>query len=201
MKKLAILFIISGIMAIIQGDHFAHIIIGLLCIGIGVWLYKRKPIKTTKKKSTRKKKNTYTFRVAGVTKDGRQSIIKKMVKDWKEFNEDDIYDGLKNSEIEDYGKVYEVDIENWGKIDLIPEPDNEYDPNAIKVVHEEFGMLGYVPADETEKVKEIIKNDYKLNWKIVGGNYKYYDDYEDKLKIETLTYGIEIRLIFEEASD
>lgn len=32
-------------------------------------------------------------------------------------------------------------------VELVPEPDNAYDPHAIRVVSASGGMLGYVPAD------------------------------------------------------
>ena len=37
---------------------------------------------------------------------------------------------------------------------LVPEPDNKYDPNAIKVLGYDGKMLGYIPKDKTELVHE-----------------------------------------------
>lgn len=193
MKILAIVLMLAGIGGIISGD----VLPGILLLVIGLLLFKKK--KNNKKAITVKthiksNDNAYTFRVAGVTKEGRQGTIKQIVKDWKECNPDDVYEGMSNKEIkEDDIEVYEADIENWCDIELVPEPDNQYDSNAIKVISD-FGMLGYVPASETSKVKEIMTKDYSLSWRLIGGKYKYYDDYEDKVKIETLTYGIEINL-------
>lgn len=34
-------------------------------------------------------------------------------------------------------------------VDLIKEPQNQYDPRAIKVWHKDAGMLGYIPAVST----------------------------------------------------
>lgn len=39
---------------------------------------------------------------------------------------------------------------------LIPEPGNEYDPNAIKVVHSDGTLLGYVPSVKIEEVRAFI---------------------------------------------
>lgn len=203
MRVLSIILILAGIGGFMEKEFFP----GFILLIIGIILFK----KSKKRKSNNKKdkdlanvkkvdyskrfaKNTYTFRVAGVTKEGRQGTIKEIVKDWKEYNPDDIYEGMSNKDIKDLDiEVYEADIYNWCNIELIPEPDNKYDPNAIKVVSE-FGMLGYVPANETSKVRKIMEEDYSLNWELVGGKYKYFDDYEDKVKIETLNYGIEIHL-------
>lgn len=42
-----------------------------------------------------------------------------------------------------------------------PEPKNKYDKNAIKILKADDGRhLGYIPADETEYVREFIKNDF-----------------------------------------
>ena len=40
---------------------------------------------------------------------------------------------------------------------LIPEPTNEFDPNAIKIVHEGNIHLGYIPADSTGHVRKNFK--------------------------------------------
>lgn len=55
-------------------------------------------------------------------------------------------------------------------ITLVPEPDNIYDPDAIKV--EDSGWhIGYVPAVETDEVHEIIKKDHiaYIEHKSIGG--------------------------------
>ena len=40
-------------------------------------------------------------------------------------------------------------------LELIPEPENEHDPNAIKVIVD-GQHIGYVPADKCAKVKKIL---------------------------------------------
>ena len=44
--------------------------------------------------------------------------------------------------------------EFWCK--LIPEPTNEFDPNAIKIVHEGNIHVGYIPADCTDIVRSLV---------------------------------------------
>ena len=39
---------------------------------------------------------------------------------------------------------------------LIAEPNNKYDPNAIKIVSYDGRHLGYIPADETEAVRKFL---------------------------------------------
>lgn len=215
MKILAIILILGGVGGILDGEF----LFGLLLLVGGVFLFKNKTKTENNKKSlkensnidtksaikvetinnnnnnnTKSNKNTYTFRIVGITYEGREKNIKEIVNDWKECNPEDLYFGMKNKEIADeYENIYEVDVYDWCDIKLIPEPDNKHDPNAIKVVSD-FGMLGYVPADETKKVKGIIEKEHDLQWKIIGGKYKYYDDAEDKVRTKTLTYGVEIYL-------
>ena len=38
---------------------------------------------------------------------------------------------------------------------LVPEPDNEYDPDAIKIVAEDRHHLGYIPTDQTDFVRSM----------------------------------------------
>jgi hypothetical protein len=43
---------------------------------------------------------------------------------------------------------------------LVPEPDNEYDPNAIKVIAEDRHHLGYIPTDQTDFVRSLAANEF-----------------------------------------
>ena len=38
---------------------------------------------------------------------------------------------------------------------LVPEPENEFDPNAIKVVAEDSHHLGYIPSNQTDFVRSM----------------------------------------------
>lgn len=46
--------------------------------------------------------------------------------------------------------------------DLIPEPDNKYDPNAIRV-YVKGKHIGYVPQKKTVKVKSILPTVYEID--------------------------------------
>ena len=145
-------------------------------------------------------KKEITFRVAGITMEDRQKRIKDAVKEEREFAE--LYEGWSNKEIlEMYSegeRVYELNINGYSEIELIPEPGNKFDPNAIKVIHEDIGHVGYVPATYCKKVKKAIEEGYELEWKLLGGKYKYIEFDDDKcddvVKTTTDTYGIEITL-------
>ena len=43
---------------------------------------------------------------------------------------------------------------------LVPEPDNEYDPDAIKIVAEDRHHLGYIPGGQTELVCSLSANEF-----------------------------------------
>lgn len=50
---------------------------------------------------------------------------------------------------------------------LVPEPDNEFDPNAIKVVHQDGTHLGYIPAKETATVRMYLGEKFK-KYPVIG---------------------------------
>ena len=60
---------------------------------------------------------------------------------------------------------------------LIPEPKNDYDPNAIMVKCEDGKHLGYVPEDLTYNVRDAIGEDFQ-RWKITGHIDEREDEYE-----------------------
>ena len=45
------------------------------------------------------------------------------------------------------------------------EPENEYDPNAIKILvrGEAYGMAGYVGREFTEQIKKIMSKSYRID--------------------------------------
>ena len=89
----------------------------------------------------------YQIRVAGVTAENRQKILKAL------YN----HPMLNSSAL---------------RFTLVPEPDNQYDPNAVAVYISEKYVVGYVPKGNIlqEKVKAGVKFD--CSGVIVGG----YDD-------------------------
>lgn len=154
------------------------------------------PVKTTEQKH-------FFFNVAGISKTNDkgqdiQRLIREYVKRELEFHED-AYDGMTNKEIFESGeeKVYEVNLSGSYEIIFEPEPENPYDPKAIKVIHGDIGHVGYVPQDFTDQMHYVLKNkDYEIEWKLIGGKYKYVDYDEDKVKTKTLNYGIVIDVYY-----
>ena len=62
--------------------------------------------------------------------------------------------------------------------EVVPEPTNQYDPNAIKIVHQDGKHLGYVPAEDTAQLREWVKN--KFPYKCYGEIFQDEDYDEDR---------------------
>ena len=86
----------------------------------------------------------YQFRVAGVTAENRQKILKAL------YNHP-----MLNSSVLCF--------------DLVPEPENPYDPNAVAVYIGQKYIIGYVPKGNViqQKVKDGVQFD--VSGTIVGG--------------------------------
>jgi len=72
-----------------------------------------------------------------------------------------IFDNLRILKIA--GINYQQDIDRYvGRVAcaLVPEPDNEYDPDAIKVVAEDRHHLGYIPSGQTNLVCSLTANEF-----------------------------------------
>lgn len=55
-------------------------------------------------------------------------------------------------------KYTKYPIFRTSKVELIPEPENKHDENAIKVLIDDV-HLGYVPRNQTEEIHEELKNE------------------------------------------
>ena len=72
-----------------------------------------------------------------------------------------IYDNLRILKIA--GINHRPDICRYvGRVEcaLVPEPDNEYDPDAIKIVASDRHLLGYIPAGYSDMVCSWTANEY-----------------------------------------
>lgn len=59
---------------------------------------------------------------------------------------------------------------------LIPDPKNEYDANAIKIVHaEDERQLGFIPASETQSVRDFVKNIFPFPCRAHVDEYEEWD--------------------------
>lgn len=167
-------------------------------------------IKPTLKSSNTKNNSsihTLSFKVAGVTfendsKKKIQSIIKSIVKELRDYYDKEyFYNGMSNTEIKEDSefdpglKVFEINEETVNDVYFVPDPNNIYDSNAIKVVSKKYGHLGHVPKDKTKKVSQVIDTEnLKINCTITGGKFKYYDDDQEKVLTDTWDYGLSIEI-------
>ena len=84
---------------------------------------------------------------------------------WPELRSDgaflSLYDNLRILKIA--GINYRSGINRYvGRVNcaLVPEPNNEYDPDAIKVVAEDRHHLGYIPSDQTDFVRSLAGDQF-----------------------------------------
>lgn len=144
------------------------------------------------------------FRVAGVTK------YKKAVKEACNLIAEDngipeyakYYSNLSTKELreelEEYGlKIFKYQDLDFFNIELVPEVDNKYDPNAIKVLIFN-NHVGYVPATVAKTIRKYFDNkkyNFVIEGEIKGGPYKEWDDLNDKVITNNdLDIGFEIYL-------
>lgn len=73
-------------------------------------------------------------------------------------------------------RIYQYEL-FYAAADLVPEPNNPHDPNAIKVIVYDT-HIGYIPAEKTKSVKKIMdtKNIVLVGCEIYGGPYKVLPD-------------------------
>lgn len=162
---------------------------------MGAWLEEEIVQKTVEK---------ILFRVAGVTK------YKKAVKEACNLIAEDngipeyakYYSNLSTKELreelEEYGiKVFKYQDLDFFNIELVPEVDNKYDPNAIKVLIFN-NHVGYVPATIAKTIRKYFDNkkyNFVIEGEIKGGPYKEWDDLNDKvITNDNLDIGFEIYL-------
>ena len=136
--------------------------------------------------SLQNKEADYWFKVAGTTHYQLSEALK-----WaKDTEQIDPYEGataedIHEEMIDEDDPIYETDLTECVEgISLIPEPDNKYDPNAIKVgitINGKDFFIGYVPSDWTEHVQSTLnklkakKQNVALTGHLIGGKYKFLD--------------------------
>lgn len=129
-----------------------------------------KPVepKPTPKASPVEDCESYNFAVAGVYYH-EKDIIEGLMDENPEYD-------LTKKEIEEDGLedtfLYKYSVA-FTDVDLVPEPENPHDPNAIKVIADGV-LVGYVPSRKTKSVRKIMdeKEIVKAQCQIYGGDYK-----------------------------
>lgn len=94
-------------------------------------------------------------------------------------SENPYYDLSKRELIDRFSdeKVWQYDFDVKGE--LVPEPDNPYDPNAIMV--QANGLcIGYVPKGSTGHIRKLMESGRIVSMDLDIGGGKYKDVYEDE---------------------
>lgn len=87
--------------------------------------------------------------------------------------------------------VYEWNLKRGSKVELVPEPANEHDPNAI-AVYVDGAHVGYVPADETEDVQQLLAVPHFVRGWVGGGASKKVEDGRVVTKASDINLYVEI---------
>lgn len=127
------------------------------------------------------KTKSHNFKIAGISH-YTDNIIDNLVSD----NPD--YDLSKSELIDSYSdgdRVYRYDFKTT-PLEVVPEPDNEHDPNAVAVKVDGV-LVGYIKAGNCSRVKNLLKSpDFNgMDLEIAGGKYKQViEEDDDKFSIE-----------------
>lgn len=155
-------------------------------------------LSTKSNEDNTKKLKKENHRVAGITHYENEVLSLSLENDDYDCTKKDLIEfGMTDERIYQY--VFPV-----SEVELIEEPDNEHDPNAIKVLVN-GKQIGYIKSGSCGHVKKLIKEDKIEDVKafIGGGKYKYlaedYDYEKDKavynLEKGSTNYFCEITLI------
>jgi hypothetical protein len=80
-----------------------------------------------------------------------------------------------------FERCYEYETE-WLLAEIVPEPENEHDPNALAVYVDNV-RIGYIPKKDQKKVNSVtLINAYA---EIYGGNFKETDEYDEIVRGST----------------
>ncbi|EFU63391.1 HIRAN domain-containing protein [Streptococcus oralis] len=150
------------------------------------------------------------FRVAGVT--NYKKAVKQACNDIAEDNDipeySRYYGDLTTQEIREEleeigGQIFKYQDLSTTEVELVPEPTNKYDSNAIKVlIFDNF--VGYIPGKIAKNIRHYFDDDKYIfisEAEIKGGPYKEWDEYEEKVVTNNdLDVGFEIYLTIVDSS-
>lgn len=223
-KKLAIFFIkilkylLSGffiLAGILSFKNYPAFCIALILLGFLIFKFFNKAIKNYSLNENNKKSeaeevqenivsktskfNTY---IAGVThKNDEGKDIQRLFKDYVSLNYDSTnFEDYTNDEIiENDLKINEYNLVEINTITLLPDPNNIYDSNAIKIIHKDLGHIGYIPSENCIDVKNFISTDKKIEFIISfrGGKTKFVEtdeNLEDKVVTEEKNYYVDLTI-------
>ena len=135
--------------------------------------------------------DTYSFKVAGTSY--RQNQIQGICKDYVNPEYQYSKKELLEECLEDT-RIYKYDCIMYN-VTLQPEPDNKYDPNAIKILVEGI-HIGYVPKEKCASVKKILASGQiaSITCIFCGGPYKILNSDDSSMEHDDLTIGAKIEI-------
>lgn len=116
--------------------------------------------------------------------------------EFMELAEDNPYYSTKKADlIEDFLEdeyVFKYDF-SPALVELIPEPDNEHDPNAV-AVYADDRRIGYIKAGNCSHVKKLLASGsvQKIDLDVWGGPYVYLDTDENRLEKGERDYKVKV---------
>lgn len=101
-------------------------------------------------------------------------------------------------EVSEGERVYEYEFFP-SNVELIEEPDNPHDPNAIKVVIDGV-HVGYIKSGSCSRVRNLLRSGKAISVEadIYGGNYKLFsldDDEQYHIEKSETDFGVKVRII------
>lgn len=121
------------------------------------------------------------FKVAGVP-----HYYDEFFEKFSQENEDySLTNAELKQEFSDGDRIFKYSY-SFSKVELVPEPTNEHDPNAIRVEADGF-LIGYIGKKDTARVKELLADpNFKyIKLEVGGGVYKaIYEDEDEKIQVE-----------------
>ena len=130
----------------------------------------------------------------------RQEAFSDLCQELVKESDDVPYLGYTSKEIKEElifsDRFYKYSPFELSDVDFVPEVDNQFDPNAAKIVVRGY-HLGYVTKSKSRKVLRLTtdsNNEIVKIAKIYGGDYKDIDPESDKLRTVKDSFKIQINL-------
>ncbi len=130
----------------------------------------------------------------------RQEALSDLCHELIKESDDVPYLGYTSKEIKEElifsDRFYKYSPFESSDVDFVPEVDNQFDPNAVKIVVRGY-HLGYVTKSKSRKVLRLTtdsNNEVVKIAKIYGGDYKDIDPESDKLRTVKDSFKIRIKL-------
>ena len=166
----------------------AVLVVGSAIGGTAYFLLKRKHDEVQPEpvpESTAKDSDVFTYGVAGLNF-YMDNLMSMMVPNYLyNYRKQELIDTC-NTDI----NIYKQTIEDK-QVELIQDPDNPHDPNAVKVL---LGgkQIGFVPAESCTHILDLMRSDRIVNlaYTVEGGKYKRVDEDYDSIKDKS-TYSME----------